>query len=384
MRIKQTAADFQVDELSHIAPAADGRHAVYRLTKTDTPTFEALSTAGHLLGVPRHRIAFGGLKDARAVTRQPVSVDGGPETSAEHGGVRIDYLGRSDRPVDRESFSANRFAMVVRDMDDEEAMRLIDRVRRTAEAGLPNYFDDQRFGSLRGEGEFVGRLLVEGRFEEALRRMLAETRRKDRQAFKKRRRRVQELWGRWRELVDELPPCPERAAAERLADCPDDFAGAFERIPHEKRTLAMGVWQAYLWNETLRRLIERGADASSLRHVDYRAGRMVFDDAMPPERAWALSATEISMPHGRMPLGDDEVSRCWRATFEAEGVSPEDLELPALPKTKPHRNLRRALVAPTGLAIEGPFDDELNEGRRAVALEFDLPRASYATLLVKS
>jgi tRNA(Glu) U13 pseudouridine synthase TruD len=111
---------------------------------------------------------------------------------------------------------------------------------------------------------------------------------------------------------------------------------------------------------------------------------MAFDDAMPPERAWALSATEISMPHGRMPLGDDEVSRCWRETFEAEGVLPEDLELPALPKTKPHRNLRRALVAPTGLAIDGPFDDDLNDGRRAVTLTFDLPKASYATLLVKS
>ena len=45
---------------------------------------------------------------------------------------------------------------------------------QVASLGLPNYFDDQRFGSVTDEGgEFIGRLLVRGQFEAALKLALA-------------------------------------------------------------------------------------------------------------------------------------------------------------------------------------------------------------------
>ena len=55
--------------------------------------------------------------------------------------------------------------------------------------GVPNYFDDQRFGSVAGEGgEFIARLLVQGRFEDALRLALAAPYEYDRAAQKKEKR----------------------------------------------------------------------------------------------------------------------------------------------------------------------------------------------------
>ena len=53
-----------------------------------------------------------------------------------------------------------------------------------ADVGVPNYFDDQRFGSVAG-GEFVAREMVRGRFEEALKLALAGEYEYDRAADKR-------------------------------------------------------------------------------------------------------------------------------------------------------------------------------------------------------
>ena len=43
---------------------------------------------------------------------------------------------------------------------------------------------------------------------------------------------------------------------------------------------------------------------------------------------------------------------------------------------------RPAIVFPRQLEA-APFDDELHRGRHAMRLKFDLPKGSYATILVK-
>src|SRR5207248_10899751 len=80
------------------------------------------------------------------------------------------HLGAIDAPYTSHSIRCNRFRLTLRDLSAEALERARPALDRIAADGVPNYFDDQRFGSVAGEGsEFIARLLVRGRFEDALR-----------------------------------------------------------------------------------------------------------------------------------------------------------------------------------------------------------------------
>jgi len=64
------------------------------------------------------------------------------------------------------------------------------------------------------------------------------------------------------------------------------------------------------------------------------------------------------------------------------GLSWNDLRVRHLKDVFLSKGTRPAVVFPTGLAHE-PVDDELHPGRRAIRLEFELNKGSYATILVK-
>ena len=155
MKIKQRPEDFVVTELDRYELSKTGPFCLYRLTKWDIGTLEALGNLSKHWNLSRAQISFGGLKDRHARCQQVVSIRGGPERGFDGSTFRVEYLGRARDPITRKSFDENAFEVVIRDLTE---IPELDDVKR---GGLPNYFDDQRFGSLRGtDGEFIGRALV--------------------------------------------------------------------------------------------------------------------------------------------------------------------------------------------------------------------------------
>jgi len=66
----------------------------------------------------------------------------------------------------------------------------------------------------------------------------------------------------------------------------------------------------------------------------------------------------------------------------AEGLALAELKIKGMQKPFFSKGERAGCVRPANLAHEAGMD-ELNAGRRKVTLKFDLPRGSYATMLVK-
>src|SRR5262249_61033637 len=100
-------------------------------------------------------------------------------------GVHAGSLARAPWPYASTAIPANRFAVTLRSLSAEEAERARRELAVVAIEGVPNYFDDQRFGSVTGpDGEFIARLLVRGNFEEALRLALTAPYEYDRAAPK--------------------------------------------------------------------------------------------------------------------------------------------------------------------------------------------------------
>ena len=174
MKLKQSPDDFQVEELTDVAAGAEGPFALYRMEKRGWATPDAFAAVLRRWKLEGRRLSYGGLKDRHAATVQFFTLFHGPCRNLQHHDVRVEYLGQVREPYTSQHIRANRFRLVLRDIAAEERRAMEERLGQVAALGLPNYFDDQRFGSVTTEGgEFIGRLLVRGQFEAALRLALA-------------------------------------------------------------------------------------------------------------------------------------------------------------------------------------------------------------------
>src|SRR5262249_22590873 len=142
----------------------------------------------------------------------------------------------------------------LRDLTGPVLQAVPDRLVRVLADGVPNYFDDQRFGSVQGPGgEFIARLLVRGQFEEALRLALTAPYEYDRADQKYENRLLREHGGAWDVLKERLPRGHARSLVDYLRVHPGDFRGAVARLRPELRGLYLSAYQSHLWNRLLAR-----------------------------------------------------------------------------------------------------------------------------------
>jgi len=373
MKIKQKPEDFVVTELDRYELSKTGPFALYRLVKWDIGTLEALRNLGKNWNLSSAQVSFGGLKDRHARTEQTISIRGGPERSFEGSTFRVEYVGRSRDPISRSSFQGNRFEITVRDLRELPDLAPLKRF------GVPNYFDDQRFGSLRGtDGEFIGRALVRGEYEKALQLAIASPSGQDRKQERDLRVRLRDRWGDWAALGKELPPSPERSVALYLAGRPGAFGFAFELLDQNLRILYLSAYQSWLWNRTLAALLRKLPEPYE---VEYAAGRHVFYRSLSESDHDRLAELAIPLLTPSQKF-DGEIAEIVASLLREEQIEQRQFRLKKLAKTFFGKGLRDALIAPAGLKSSSG-DDELNPGRCRLTLGFELPKGAYATVLLK-
>src|SRR5579883_2495204 len=117
MKLKYQPEDFQVTEITSVEPGRSGPFAFYRMDKRGWATPDALAAVRRRWGVEPRRLSYGGLKDRHAVTSQYLTVFRGPRRGLQHQGVTLTYLGQVPAPYTSEHINANRFRVVLRDLD---------------------------------------------------------------------------------------------------------------------------------------------------------------------------------------------------------------------------------------------------------------------------
>ena len=160
MKLKCRPEDFFVEELAEIRPGPQGPFGLYMLEKRALSTFEAINELARKIGRPPSAISAGGLKDKYALTRQHVTIFGKPVGRLKMRGLRLDPLGRVEKPMTGAELTGNRFAIVLRDLPSGAGKTIAERAELAARQGLPNYFDEQRFGSLRAGEGFIAPALM--------------------------------------------------------------------------------------------------------------------------------------------------------------------------------------------------------------------------------
>lgn len=391
--IKEDYGDFVVEELPLYPFGGTGTHTYFLLEKRGLSTLQAVHDVARALGVRRIDVGYAGLKDARAVTRQWMSIEHvEPERvrAVEVPRIRILEVTRHTNKLRLGHLRGNLFSIKVRRTRVDRLEGLREALAVLAARGVPNYFGPQRFGA-RGDSWEVGRAIVRGRLDEALDVLLGRPDARDRGEIRAAREhyeagRFEPARGLWPGLFRA-----ERAALRTLATSGAAAADAealrrrkrraFLSIDKPLRRLYVSAYQSHLFNRAVAMRLPQGLDRLVEGDLAWRHANgavfSVLDAAVEQPRADALEISPSGPLFGyRMSRPSGLPGRREAELLESEGLTPESFAAAELRV----KGARRPLRFPVGSAAIQLGADDRGE---YLALSFSLPRGCYATSLLR-
>jgi tRNA pseudouridine13 synthase len=320
-RMRAQPEDFQVEERPLYLPCGEGEHLYLKITKRLLSTPDLVRRISSTVGVKVQGIGTAGLKDARAVTTQMVSLHlVTPEQLArlkpDDRILAIEVLGRHRNRLRPGHHAGNKFRVVIRDVAGHARTTVPDVLKILQQRGVPNYFGPQRQGKS-GENYQVGATL----------------------------------------LTD---------AARR------------ERLSRAKRMWYLNSFQSYLFNQILARRIDqidRILIGDWAMKMDNGACFPVEDADKEQPRADRFEISPTGILFGsRASWASGGPGEIERAVVIDNGATPEDLTEAA--KACGFRGERRALRVPL-TDLNWALDDSV------LTLSFSLPPGAYATSVLR-
>jgi tRNA pseudouridine13 synthase len=383
MHIKQKPDDFRVEELTRLQGGKTGDYALYRLDKRGWTTADAVQIIRRRWKIEGRRVAIGGLKDRHAETSQYFTIYRGPQRKLTHANLHVTYLGQVGEAYSSKYIEANRFAVTIRAMTAEQIGASLRALEEVLEAGVPNYYDDQRFGSVVHGGSFVAQQIIVGEYEAGLKTALTAPYAFERAALKKEKGTLRRHWGDWSFCQQQLPEGPAHTIVDYLAEHPRDFRGALERLPPEMRSLYLSAYQSHLWNHMLVDWLSDHVPNDDLTPVALRLGEVPMPRRMDSQLAEQVRTLDLPLHSARTHLDEtDPRKRYFDRILAEEGVTLEQFKLKGFRKLFFSKGERAAWCRPQHLEAKSGKDEE-HPNKQKLTLRFDLPRGSYATLVVK-
>ena len=394
MRLKQRIGDFRVRELLDQAYLGEqGDHRIYRVTKRKLTTPEAVDALARAAGVAPGDVGIAGWKDRQGITIQYMSVRRGRPVRVQAAEVKIETAGFARARLSSEFSRGNAFELSVRALLAGDLHRLRTALPIVREHGLVNYFDDQRFGNLTHGQGWIAKDLMLGRYEKALRTLLtggstqkshgeAQRRRDDdeRGRFK---RALGRTWGDWRACRDVAGRFgAHHSVFEHLAKHPVDFAGAFTFVASRIRLIHLYAWQSHLWNRAVADLVRAHEPPARRVLLECEEGPLVTYAHAPP--AGLLRRESFRLPgEGLDDVVEAEELDLLEDVLARERMVPDQFRIDGVSGFRLKGEPRAVIVRPLHLRVRPAAPDPLNRGMRMVRVRFDLPRGSYASLVVK-
>ena len=384
MQIKTVPEDFVVQEVLSVSPSGSGRYAVYRVQKRALTTLQVQNRLAAALGLPRSAVEFPALKDRRAVTVQFGTVCGAGPRRIEDAGFTAERVGRRERPLSPRDLAGNRFTVILRDLEPGGVEGMATRLAEIARWGVPNYFDDQRFGSRLKNGEFPGRLILRRDKEGALRAFLAGRQVGDPASICAFKAFAAEHWGDWGVIFERAPkPSNYRSVLTYLRDHPQDYRRALNLVTPRLLSLYLAAYQSWLWNRLAGRYLQTRLAATGLS-IEVAGERLPVYRQLSAGLWAAWRDKKLPLLHHRLQCSELALERLVEGVLWEEGFQVNDLKARVLRRAYLSKGSRSLLLAPKDMTWGSFSPDERFAGRQKLTVRFFLPRGSYATLLLKA
>ncbi len=375
------------------------------MVKRNWDTFIATKNVAKSLGIDQARVQFAGIKDAKAVTAQHITIE---NITAEEA-AKVDVKDIKVTPIGyvREMLSlfyllGNTFTITIKNPEALEAAAKgrIEQVIQelTQLGGIPNYFGHQRFGTTRPITHLVGKALVQGKFEEAAMLFLAKPSLYEHPASRQARQELQDT-GDFKRASETFPKQLrfERLMLSHLAANPLDFIGAFQRLPPKLQALFVQAHQSYLFNRFLSERLKHDLPLNAAETGDFvvaveRSGLPLttIEKTVTAENITQVNAAvkggkmRLALPifGVKQKLSGGVMGEIERRVLEEEGVETENLRFNALSRAGGKGGLRAAAAPIKDFRLQSIFPGADNGDGQAV-LSFMLLRGCYATVLLR-
>ncbi len=375
--LRMEPADFFVEEIPLYEACGEGAHLYLSIEKSGITTFELLRQLARALNCPERDIGYAGLKDARAVTRQTVSVPlRRPQDVAglELRGARILAARCHHNKLRLGHLAGNRFRIRIQRPVAEALSRAEAILAVLQQSGVPNRFGDQRYGVL-GNSHRIGRALLSGDFAGAAREIVGDP--------------AEILHPDWRaaalayragDLQTALARLPRHCHPEqRLLEALHAGRSPHQAVlvlPRKLLRLYLSAYQSSLFDRLvdlrLAALRELWPGDLAWKHVN-GASFEVLDAAVEQPRADAFEISPTAPLFGcKVRLAGGQAGQLERRLLDEEGLTLEAFRLSGGLTMDGERRPLRVPLAEVTTAADG--DDLL--------LAFRLPRGSFATAVL--
>lgn len=381
--IKRRYEDFHVEEIPAYEPCGEGDHCHFVIEKRGLSTMRAVSDIARALGVPSKNIGLAGLKDARAVAVQTLSVEHVEPEQIEGLSIpriRVCSVTRHGNKLKIGHLRGNRFRIKLREIDLDRLadVRAVCDVLR--QRGVPNYFGPQRFGT-RGDTWQLGKGVLHHDAEAVVDLMGGRPGPHDTGDVLKARNLYDA--GRYADAAKAWPYLFQDNArvCRVMAQTGGKHRRAFHAIDARLKKFFVNAYQSHMFNRVLAERIEsidcvRAGDLAC-RH-DSGAVFLVENADAEARRAEAFEISPTGPIFGyRMTRAQGVTGEHEQAVLDVEGITLDDFR--RLKRMKLHGARRPLRFRPDSLSVEAGAD----EHGPFVELSVTLPSGCYATMFLR-
>ncbi len=376
---KQTAEDFQVEEIPLYPCSGEGEHLYLWIEKSGITTRELLTQLARGLKLKERELGYAGLKDARALTRQMVSIPFNKLEQIEKLNLykaKILHIDRHSNKLRLGHLAGNRFVITLHATDPDPLPGAEVILAQLQKHGVPNLFGEQRYGIL-GNSARLGLLLLRKEFPEFCLEYIGNPLLIRNREWKK----AADLYrqGDIRAACDSLPGRmhDERRLLQLLLNGKSHRA-AVSSLPRNLLRLFLSAAQSHFFDQLL---LQRLPDLDQLSAGDIavkHSNRACFRVADVADEQSRVDTFEISpsapLFGSKVMLAEGEIGKGEIGLLEAAGLTPGSWKLgEGLTMTGERRPLRVPLTQP----------EIINHGENFITLSFNLPKGSYATSVLR-
>jgi len=396
-KLKKYPEDFRVKEEIDLFDESEGDYSIAKVWSRNWETNRLIKRLSKELNIAREKIDFCGTKDKRAITTQWMSFKCDPEklNDLSMKDVEIQEIFTSHRSLTMGAHKRNKFEILIRDLAVEPEVA-IDRANEIGkkikdEGGFPNWFGVQRFGTLRPITHIVGKKILKGDFEGAVKTYVASPKKGEGRSCYEAREFLEDGWN----IEEALKIYPQVLTFERdilkyLSKNPGDFVSALKTLPHNLLMMFVHAYQSYLFNRMVSLRLKRDlplndallddvilpADSDGLPNKDtqVKVRKRNLSKASDMVRKGKAFVSAPLYGH-KSELSEGEQGDIERKIIEEEDIEKEDFIIPEISSIS-STGTRRNVFAPVK-----EFEWKLQG--KALRLDFSLNKGSYATTLLR-
>jgi tRNA pseudouridine13 synthase len=383
--LKLDPEDFIVEEVpDSINEDPNGRYTALKIRLENWDTNRFISFLARRLQISKKRITYAGTKDKRAITTQYFTVNSTVDPSRlDLRDCQVLEVFKCNRMLKLGDLKGNTFTINIHynENDKEEIPKIYDEILRNG--GFPNFFGLQRFGEIRTNTHKIGRLILEGDIESAVRTYIYDSE-IDSEDY-----RVQ--FGETNDPCLALNSFPRHLSFERsllgYLCAHGEIRDAFSVLPRNLAIMFVHAYQSYVFNKVLSERLSRFGSLDKVVSGDilYKIDEL-FNSAKDSEikengynmdKLQQLSSTDKIRPTIMVPGYETTIPKGDEGEIEAHVLENERIELDQF-KVLNHPELsskgeRRIISAK-------PVNFQINKDG---AFQFTLGKGIYATSFLR-